>query len=136
MVFAYGDAPAYEKLAMEARQTHEPLYRQEERVYGIDHTLIAVTLLEMWNIEGEIGTAVLNHHASPYIDRPRGLTTIIALADYLSVKADLGCVDDLAEPPDSVLAAFHCDREESLALLLADVKDAFTKEMALFRASK
>jgi HD-like signal output (HDOD) protein len=133
MVFAYGDAPGYEKLASEAEQMHEPLYRHEERVYGIDHALIGVTLLEMWNIEGEIGTAVLNHHASPYIDQPRGLTTIVSLADYLSVKADLGCVDDLAEPPDPILSAFHCDRQENLALLLAEIKDAFTKEVALFR---
>jgi hypothetical protein len=49
------------------------------------------------------------------------------------VKADLGCVDDLAEPPDPILSAFHCDRQENLALLLAEIKDAFTKEVALFR---
>jgi HD-like signal output (HDOD) protein len=133
MVFAYGDAPGYQKIADEAQQMHEPLHQCEERAYGVDHALIGVTLLEMWNIEGEIGTAVLNHHASPYIDRPSGLTTILSLADYLSVKADLGCVDDLAEPPDSVLPTFHCDGEERLAALLSEIKDAFTEEVALFR---
>jgi HD-like signal output (HDOD) protein len=133
MVFAYGDAAGYEKLADEAQQAHQPVHQREEQVYGVDHSLIGVTLLEMWNIEGEIGTAILNHHASPYLDQPRGLTTIVSLADYVCAKAALGCADDPTDPPDAVLSTFHCDTDDKLALLIADVKDAFTKEVALFR---
>jgi HD-like signal output (HDOD) protein len=133
MVFAYSDAEAYQKIADEARETHEPLHQVEERVYGVDHAPIGVTLLETWNIEGEIGTAVLNHHASPYIDRPAGLTTILSLADFLSVKGDLGCVDDVVEPPDSVLPAFRCNGQEDLAALINEIKEAFSEELALFR---
>jgi HD-like signal output (HDOD) protein len=133
MVFAYGDAQGYQKIADEARQAQEPVHQGEERAYGVDHALIGVTLLETWNIEGEISTAVLNHHASPYIDRPAGLTTILSLADFLSVKADLGCVDDLVEPPDSVLPAFRCNGEEDVTALIGEIKEAFSEEVALFR---
>jgi putative nucleotidyltransferase with HDIG domain len=133
MVFAYGDPDGYGRIADEACRTQEPLHCREERLYGVDHALVGVTLLDTWHIEGEISTAVLHHHACRNLDAPAGLTTLVSLADFLSVKAGLGCVEALNQPPAGAFAPFDGEGEEPLAALTGELKEAFREEVALFR---
>ena len=135
MVFAYGDPRGFAKIAEDLDQTHRSLNLHEEKVYGVDHTLIGVTLLEMWNIEGSIGSAVLNHHDCSYLDGPKALTTLLSVADFLCPKTGLGGVGTLPLPPASVLTAFDCGDEAAMESLLGEIQKAFDEEIALFRTA-
>ena len=135
MVFAYGDPPGFVKIAEDLDQAHRSLNLHEEKIYGIDHTLIGVTLLEIWNIDGCIGSAVLNHHDCSYLDGPKALTTLLSVADFLCPKAGLGGIGTLPIPPASVLTALDCAAEAPMESLLGDIQKAFEEEIALFRAA-
>jgi putative nucleotidyltransferase with HDIG domain len=133
MVFAYGDPRGFAKIAEDLDQTHRSLNLHEEKIYGVDHTLIGVTLLEMWNIDGSIGSAVLNHHDCSYLDGPNTLITTLSLADFLCPKVGLGGIGTLPLPPEPVLTTFDCAEEAAMEGLLSEVQKAFDEEMALFR---
>lgn len=133
MVFAYGDPRGFGKIAEDLDQTHRSLNLREEKAYGVDHTLIGVTLLEIWNMEGSIGNAVLNHHDCSYVDSPTALMTIVSVADFLSPKTGLGGIGSLPLPPESVLRAFDCADEAGMENLLGEIQKSFDEEMALFR---
>jgi putative nucleotidyltransferase with HDIG domain len=133
MIFAYGDPRGFAQIAEGMDQTHRSLNLSEERVYGVDHTLIGMTLLEMWNIEGSIGSSVLNHHDCSYLDGPAALTTVVSVADFLCPKAGLGGIGILPVPPASILTAFDCADEATMESLLGEIQKSFDEEMALFR---
>jgi putative nucleotidyltransferase with HDIG domain len=132
-ILLHGDPIGFQKLVAEVRQAGCQMIDKEQEAYGFDHTLIGLTLLDAWNIDSQIGRAVLNHHSDVTGDDTNQLAEMIAVADYLSCKADLGFFAEAPAPAAANLAKCGCDGDESLAETIAAIRSAFHEESALFR---
>lgn len=133
MILYHGDPKGFERLFREAERTKGSLLEKEREIYSFDHAFIGFTLLDCWNIDSEIGQAVLKHHEDREDRSADELATIIAAADCFSFSADLGFLSEPAAPPSNVLSAFGVDGEESFATMIQEARDAFSAESALFK---
>jgi putative nucleotidyltransferase with HDIG domain len=133
MILVHGDPSGFAKLGAAVEQTNCQMIDKEQELYGFDHTLIGLTLLESWNIDGQIGQAVLNHHSDVSGDSANCLAAMIAVADYCCAKVDLGLFAAPGEPPAANLAICGCDSAEAMAETLQAIREAYDSESALFR---
>jgi len=132
MILLHGGPRGFERILEEVQETKGSLVHKEEEVYSFDHSSIGIALLNFWNIDSRIGEAVLCHHDQEDNPDAKSLTTIIAMADYLCSKADLG----FSEPPapnSQMISVFGCADDESLQALVQEVRAAFDEESVLFR---
>jgi len=132
-ILLHGDPIGFAKLAAEVQRAGCQMIDKEQETYGFDHTLIGLTLLDSWNIDSQIGRAVLNHHSNVTGDDTNHLAEMIAVADYLSCKADLGFFAVAPTPAAAILAECCCDGDEALAETVEAIRSAFHEESALFR---
>jgi HD-like signal output (HDOD) protein len=133
MILVHGDPKGFAKLGAEVQQAQCQMIDKEQEFYGFDHTLIGLTLLDSWNIDGQIGQAVLNHHSDISGDSANCLAAMIAVADYFCAKVDLGLFATPPEPPAASLAMCGCDNAEAIAETLQAIRQAYDDESALFR---
>jgi len=135
MILFHGDAGGFERLLDQARESKRSLVEMEKESYAFDHTLIGITLLDSWNIDSEIGNAILKHHEASENREPEELATILSLADYLSFAAELGFYSEPPPPPLEIMSAFGCAGDEALAATVQELRQAFETESALFQAA-
>ena len=133
MILVHGDSKGFAKLGEEVQQAECQMIDKEQEVYGFDHTLIGLTLLDSWNIDGQIGQAVLNHHSDVAGDNANSLAAMIAVADYLCAKVELGLFATPPVPPPASLAMCRCYNDEAMVEVLQAIRDAYDEESALFR---
>ena len=133
MVLLHGDPGGSEKLWRRAQEEKLPMIECEKAAYGFDHTLIGLTLIDCWNLEHEIGEALLTHHNHDDDGaQPDSLDALLRMADYLAHAAGLGFFTEPPFPPEPVLRFFGCDTPEGLARLVEEVREAFEAENSLF----
>jgi putative nucleotidyltransferase with HDIG domain len=133
MILVHGDSNGFAKLGGEVQQANCQMIDKEQEFYGFDHTLIGLTLLDSWNLDGQIGQAVLNHHSDVSGDNANHIAAMIAMADYCCGKIDLGLFAAPPQPPVSSLAICGCDSAEAMAETLQAIREAYDNESALFR---
>jgi putative nucleotidyltransferase with HDIG domain len=134
MVLLHGDPKGFEAVIEQVELRQVPLIEKEKEVYAFDHSSIGVALLDFWNIDEQVGAAVLRHHEHDGNADPASLASILRMADYLCFKADLGFFSD-GHAPFPLLCAFGCDNEAVLADLIEQLKKAFEEERLLFTVS-
>jgi hypothetical protein len=88
--------------------------------------------LEFWKIDAEIGDAVLRHHEHDGNPEAISLATILRMADYLCLKADLGFFSETSAPVYRVCCAFGCENEAALEELVQEVRTSYDAESLLF----
>ena len=135
MILLHGDPRGFEQLGQDVQRTQRPMIEKEQEVYGFDHTLIGLTLLDSWNIDSEIGQAVLHHHSETNEDSANGLGAILAIADYFCFKANLGFFGAPRAPSPEMLAKCNCDTDASVDETVQEIRTAFEQESALFRTN-
>jgi hypothetical protein len=91
-----------------------------------------VALLEFWNIDAQISDAVLRHHEQDGSPDPQSLPTILRVADYLCLKADLGFFSGASAPDYAVSSAFGCADDAGFEALVEELRNAFAEESKLF----
>ena len=133
MILLHGDPKGFERLGQEVQGTQCLMIDKEQEVYGFDHALIGLTLLDSWNIDSEIGQAVLHHHSEMNEDSGNGLGAILATADYFCFKANLGFFAAPRAPSAEMLAKCDCDTDALLDETVQEIRTAFEQESALFR---
>jgi putative nucleotidyltransferase with HDIG domain len=133
MILFHGDQMGFERIVAETQKSGTSLVEKEKETYAFDHAFIGLTLLDSWNIDAEIGKAVLKHHEAE--DEAGTLAEILATADHLSFRADLGFFAEAEAPPAEVLSALGCGDDESLAATVKKVREAFDAENALFQTT-
>jgi len=133
MILMHGDPKGFAKLAEEVQRAQCQMIDKEQEAYGFDHTLIGLTLLDSWNIDGHIGQAVLNHHSDVAGDSANCLAAMIAVADYFCAKIELGLFATPPAPPPASLAMCGCDNDEAMIEVLQSIREAYDEESALFR---
>jgi putative nucleotidyltransferase with HDIG domain len=131
MILLHGDPKGFERLGQEVQGTQCLMIDKEQEVYGFDHALIGLTLLDSWNIDSEIGQAVLHHHSE--MNEDGGLGAILATADYFCFKANLGFFAAPRAPSAEMLAKCDCDTDALLDETVQEIRTAFEQESALFR---
>jgi putative nucleotidyltransferase with HDIG domain len=133
MVLVHGDPVGYANLCDEVQRVGCSITSKEKEAYEFDHALIGLTLLDTWNIDSQIGLAVLNHHSEIAGENSNELATILTVADYLCSKADLGFIVEPAPPTMDMLAKCHLDGEESIGAIVQEIRAAYDEESALFQ---
>lgn len=133
MILVHGDARGFEELVKEVAKGQCQIIAKEQEVYGFDHTLIGVTLLDAWNIDSQIREAVLRHHAYDAADDSHSMAANLRCADYLCSKADLGFFSVLPPPDAKAMSAVRCEREDEIADVVGQIRQAYEQESALFR---
>lgn len=133
MIFVYGDPVGFADLCDEAQRVRCPITAKEQETYKFDHALIGLTLLDTWNIDSQIGLAVLNHHSEIAGENTSELATILTLADFLCAKADLGFIVEPTPPTMGMRAKCHLDSEESIGAFVQEIREVYDEESALFQ---
>ncbi|MBI4528520.1 MAG: HDOD domain-containing protein [Deltaproteobacteria bacterium] len=133
MILIHGDPQGFERVVREVQQNKVSLLVVEKRTYVFDHAFIGFTLLDSWNLDPEMGQAILTHHDGAENGNPKELATILASANYLSYKAGLGFFSEPEAPPPEVKSAFGCDSDEAFAAAVQELREAFEAEKALFQ---
>jgi putative nucleotidyltransferase with HDIG domain len=133
MIFVHGDPVGFASLCDEVQRVPCPITAKEREVYEFDHALIGLTLLDTWNIESQIGNAVLNHHSEIAGENSNELAAILTVADYLSSKADLGFIVAPTPPTMAMLAQCRLESEESIGAIVQEIRAAYDEESALFQ---
>jgi putative nucleotidyltransferase with HDIG domain len=133
MILVHGDPRGLEQLVREVERSQGDLVLKEREVYGFDHTMIGVSLLDAWNIDSQIRDSVLQHHAYDSKDDPQSMTACLRSAEYVCAKADLGFFSMPPAPPPAVMDSIGCKSEAEMAGVVAQVRQAYEAESALFR---
>jgi putative nucleotidyltransferase with HDIG domain len=132
MVLLNGDPRGFERIVEEVQQNKTSLIDKEKHTYAFDHASIGVALLEFWNIDAQISDAVLRHHEQDGSPDPQSLPTILRVADYLCLKADLGFFSGASAPDYAVSSAFGCADDAGFEALVEELRNAFAEESKLF----
>ena len=130
MVFVHGDPAGYENLLKENQAARRPIVEVEREVYGVDHAIMGHTILNRWNLDGQIIHATLKHHSDSA--GPNELANLLTVADYLSFKCNLGFFTEPMPPPPALLAKCGLDDETAMAQLIAEIVEAHREESSLF----
>ncbi len=132
MVFVHGDPVGYEYLLKGIQAAPRPIVDAEREVYGVDHALMGHTILNRWNLDGQIIHATLKHHSDGA--GLNELTEMLALADYFCAKCTLGFFTEPEMPPPEVLARHGWASEQAIDAVVEQIRQAFREESALFNA--
>lgn len=132
MVLLQADPGGFERILAHVQQTEGSISEKEEEVYSFDHSLIGIALLDFWKIDAQIGQAVLCHHNQDDSADPKSLITILGMADYLCVKANLALAER-SVPGAHLMSLFGCADDESVEALVQELRKAFDEESVLFR---
>ncbi len=130
MLFLHGDPDGYANLLSGVRAAHRPIVEAEREVYGVDHALMGHTILNRWNLDGQIIHAALKHHSDGA--SPNELANLLTVADFLSCRCNLGFFTEPAPPPRELLAVCGLDDEAAMAVFLGELAQAYREESALF----
>lgn len=132
MVLLNGDPVGFGKLVQQMQQGKKSVSQGEKELYGSDHTLIGMVLMDCWDFDGEIGKALLHHHDDTITaQEPASLAALLRVADYLTGLTGFTLVAE-PPPPTEVLVQWGCADEEVIPPLLERIRQAFENEKALY----
>lgn len=132
VVLLHADPTGFGEIYQRAHTHEESVIPWEKEVYGFDHTLIGVALLDVWDFDSELGSALLSHHEDVTEGKPASLGSLLRVADYITCTVGLGFLSELPPPPPTMLRFFGGETEEALGQLGDQVRQAFEAEKALF----
>ena len=130
MVFVHGDPVGYENLLKANQAVPRPIVEAERENYGIDHALMGHTILNRWNLDGQIIHATLKHHSDSRSSND--LANLLTVADYLSCKCNLGFFTEPTPPPQELLTTLGLNDDAAMAQLVEEITQAHREESLLF----
>lgn len=134
MIFVNGDPQGFALLGQELLQTGGQWIDKEQDFYSMDHTIVGMRLLESWNLDDKIPQAALNHHSEVGDGETNELAGLIAVAEYVCGKAELGFFATPPVPAEAALQRWQVEGEEATAKTVEEVAAAFAEESALFQS--
>lgn len=133
MVLLHGDGPGFKALAKKIQEEKAPVLVREKEIYGSDHTLIGVVLMDCWEFDGEVGNALMHHHDDIFVSQePDSLASMLRVADYLTGLAGFGFLSEPLPPPPEALAHWGCGSEEAIQEMTERVRQAIDAEKSLY----
>lgn len=97
----------FEAAARRAQEREEFLRDTEMAVFGFDHATAGALLAVHWNLPAPIVEAIRRHHAPYLAQEDPTLTNLVAMANYVTYRADLGDSGNAREAvfPDTAATA-------------------------------
>jgi len=135
MILLQGDREGYSQIASDAHRNGTPITDAEQQLYGCDHALLGLRLLESWNFDDEIVMAVGAHHNPDRLTDPKSLTSVLVMADYLAFKAGIGFFAPPPPPGPEILRSFTFENDAVVGQAVERVRHAFDVESALLKAT-
>jgi putative nucleotidyltransferase with HDIG domain len=135
MMLLHGDPEGFSQIARDARQNNSQMAEKEQELYGLDHNLLAVALIESWNLGVEIGEAIGAHHNCDKVIDPRSLSSVLRMAHYLAFKAGLGFCAPALLPSPEILQTFAFDNDDLLTRAVEEVRQVYNTESALIKSA-
>lgn len=135
IILIQGDPAGYEKLVKENVEPRAPIVDKEQTRYGLDHTVMGYTLLGHWNMDPQLVQAALNHHSDVGDDVANQLAEMLAVADYLCGRCDLGFFTEPPTPSAEMLARYGLADEQTCGEMVGQIQQAYRDESALFNAA-
>jgi HD-like signal output (HDOD) protein len=133
MVLLHGDPAGFKKMVQQAESSNKPLMQWEKDLYGFDHTLIGVVLLDCWDFDAEVGKGLLHHHDEAAVTlEPGSLGALLRTADCLANLAGFGFVSQPHPPAAEVLEQWGCGNEEDRVTFVEQLRQAVDAEKALY----
>jgi putative nucleotidyltransferase with HDIG domain len=132
MILFDSDPRDFEQIVEDAQRAGVALAQKEVEHFHFDHATAGMALLEFWNIDEQVGEAVLRHHEVEE-DSVDSLASVLAMADYVCGKADLGFFSELPIPTAGLMEAFGCAGENELDQLVHEMRNAYEAESLLFK---
>ena len=81
----------YSEVLEDSKKTQTPLYRKEEEILGLNHSMVAGLLMERWNLPDNLRLPCRFHHNSAACpSESRHQAIIIEAANFLCHKANIG----------------------------------------------
>ena len=134
LVLLHGDPRGFEIMLDEAGKSQARILN-EKQTFGFDHCAVGTALLDHWNIDETISDAVVHHHERVQALSPGSLSQILAMADYVCFRANLGFYSEPPLPSADARRIFDCEEIAALDALVQEVRQAYDKESMLFRAA-
>ena len=134
IILIQDDPSAYEKLVKEKLDPPLSIVDREQAHYGLDHMAIGNTLLAQWNMDPQLAQAALNHHSDVVGDGATQMAEMLAVADYLCSKCDLGFFTEPPTPAAETLARYGLADEQTVGEFASQIRQAHREESALFNA--
>jgi len=132
-ILLYRDPHGFEKLVQEVQRSQCRMIDKEQEVYGFDHALAGSALLESWGIDSQIRQAALDHHRELNGDTTNELAAILAAAEYLCFKANLGFFGAPPPLPLDTMIKCKCDGDQRSDEVVHQIREAYEKESPLFK---
>jgi putative nucleotidyltransferase with HDIG domain len=132
LVLLHGDPRGFEIMLEEAGTSW---ILNEKQTFGFDHCAVGTALLDHWNIDETISDAIIHHHERVQALNPGSLGQILAMADYVCFRANLGFYSEPPLPSADARRIFDCEEIAALDELVQEVRQAYDKESVLFRAA-
>jgi HD-like signal output (HDOD) protein len=129
------DPAGYEKLVKDKSEPPCPIVDKEKAHYGLDHTVMGYTLLGQWNMDPQLVQAALNHHSDVGDDASNQLAEMLAVADYLCGKCDLGFFTEPPMPSPETRACYGLADDQAIDEIVGQIQQAYRDESALFNAA-
>jgi putative nucleotidyltransferase with HDIG domain len=134
MILLHGDRDGYSQLVAEACNSNGQMVDEEQKYYGTDHAELGAVLLESWNFDMPIRTAVHVHHSDQKDIDPRSLAAITIIADFVAFRGGLGFGAEPAVPAREIMHSFTFDNAGSLGAAVAQLRQSFNTESAFLRS--
>jgi HD-like signal output (HDOD) protein len=132
-ILLYRDPYGFEKLVREVQRSQCRMIDKEQEAYGFDHTLAGSALLESWGIASPTRQAALDHDRDLNGDTINELTVILAAAEYLCFKANLGFFGALPPLRLDTMIKCKCDDDQRSEEVVHQICEAYGKESPLFK---
>lgn len=131
IVFYLGDPTGYDAVVENETNAANELEigHFEREWYGFDHNEAGAVLATDWGLPAEFCDAIRWHHAPAKAPTNERLARLVATADYLAYRMELGASNGAPERRAAQVHALPLDDEEEL---IARVREAFTAERGQF----
>ena len=96
MILFDSDPRDFEQIVEDAQCAGVALAQKEAEHFHFDHATAGMALLDFWNIDEQVGEAVLRHHEVKE-DPVDSLASVLAMADYVCGKADFRILQRIAD---------------------------------------
>jgi putative nucleotidyltransferase with HDIG domain len=136
MILLHGDPRGFEAMIEELRHGQTSLTLSEKRTFGFDHCAVGMALLDHWNMDATVSDAIYYHHERVNALPAGSLAQLLAMADYVCFRANLGFYSEPPLPSADARRMFACEEITALDELVQEVRQAYEKESILFKQIK
>lgn len=135
VVFAQFMAEEFKEALRYSAENHVPLYVAEQKVIGIDHSVMGARLVEGWQFPQKISDAIRHHHDAALQNTT--LQNCLFVADQLSKHKSLNNSDysKMTELPPAIAKRFGGNLEE-IIVKLGDLSNVVAEAQAFVQISK